>query len=56
MSNKGNVSDKVFKELARHFDARQIMEMTSAIGSYYGTALIMNALKIRLEKEEEVGE
>ena len=48
----GNVSDKVFKALEQHFDARGIMEITFAIGSYYGTALIMNALKIKLEKKK----
>jgi alkylhydroperoxidase family enzyme len=48
----GNVSDKVFKAMEKHFDARDIMEITFAIGSYYGTALIMNALKIRLEKKK----
>jgi len=48
----GNVSANVFKTLERHFTAQQIMELTFAIGSYYGTALIMNALKIRLEKKK----
>ena len=52
MSNKGNVSDKTFKDLARHFDAQQIMELIVAIGTYYGTALLMNALKIKLEKKK----
>jgi alkylhydroperoxidase family enzyme len=52
MSKLGNVSDKVFKALEQHFNARQIMELTFAIGNYYGTALIMNALKIKLEKKK----
>lgn len=50
---QGNVSDKVFAQLEKHFNARQIMELTFAIGSYYGIALIMNALKIRLEKKQK---
>jgi 4-carboxymuconolactone decarboxylase len=49
---QGDVSDKVFKALEKHFNARQLMELTFAIGSYYGTALIMNALKIKLEKNK----
>ena len=53
MSNKGNVSDKVFGELARHFDAQQIMELTSAIATYYGISLLMNAVKIKLEKKKK---
>lgn len=52
VSKLGNVSDKVFKAMERHFTARQIMELTFAIGNYYGTALIMNALKIKLEKKK----
>jgi alkylhydroperoxidase family enzyme len=52
VSKFGDVKDKVFKALERHFSAQQIMELTFAIGSYYGTALIMNALKIRLEKKK----
>jgi alkylhydroperoxidase family enzyme len=52
VSKFGDVSDKVFKAMERHFNAQQIMELTFAIGSYYGTALIMNAMKIRLEKKK----
>ncbi len=53
MSNKGNVSDRVFKELQQHFDAQQIMEVTCAIGTYYGISLLMNTLKIKLEKQKK---
>jgi alkylhydroperoxidase family enzyme len=52
MSKLGNVPDRVFKAMETHFDARGIMELTFAIGSYYGTALVMNALKIKLEKKK----
>jgi alkylhydroperoxidase family enzyme len=48
----GDVSDKTFKAMERHFSAPEIMELTFAIGNYYGTALIMNALKIKLEKKK----
>jgi alkylhydroperoxidase family enzyme len=53
MSNKGNVSDKVFHDLQRHFDARKIMELTSAIATYYGISLLMNALNLKLEKKKK---
>jgi alkylhydroperoxidase family enzyme len=53
MSNRGNVSDRTFNELARHFDARQIMELTSAIATYYGISLLMNALDLKLEKKKK---
>lgn len=53
MSNKGNVSDKAFKDLTRHFDTQQIMELTTAIATYYGISLLMNALKIKLEKKKK---
>lgn len=52
MSNFGKVADKTFKAIERHFTPQQIMELTFAIGSYYGTALMMNALKIKLEKQK----
>ena len=53
MSNKGNVSDRIFKDVARYFDAQQIMELTSAVATYYGISLLMNALKIKLEKKKK---
>ena len=46
----GNVSDATFKALSEHFTPQQIIELSFAIGTYYGTALVMNALKIQLEK------
>ena len=33
-----------------HFTPQEIMELSFAIGTYYGTALVMNALQIQLEK------
>ena len=52
VSKFGNVTDKTFKAMERNFTAQQIMELTFAIGSYYGTALMMNALKIKMEKQK----
>ena len=48
----GDVANKTFKAMERHFTPQQIMELTFASGTYYGTALIMNALKIKLENKK----
>lgn len=48
--DRGNVSDATFKAMEQHFTPQQITELSFAIGTYYGTALVMNALKIQLEK------
>jgi 4-carboxymuconolactone decarboxylase len=49
MADHGNVADQTFETLGRVFTPTQIMELSFAVGSYYGTALIMNALQIKLE-------
>jgi len=49
MADHGNVADQTFETLGRFFTPTQIMELSFAVGSYYGTALIMNALQIKLE-------
>jgi alkylhydroperoxidase family enzyme len=49
MADHGNVADATFNALGRCFTPEQIMELSFAVGSYYGTALIMNALQIKLE-------
>ena len=49
MADHGNVADATFDALGRFFSPEQIMELSFAVGSYYGTALIMNALQIKLE-------
>ena len=49
MADHGNVADQTFGTLRRFFMPTQIMELSFAVGSYYGTALIMNALQIKLE-------
>jgi alkylhydroperoxidase family enzyme len=50
MSDRGDVSDAVFAEMEKHFNAQEILELSFAVGIYYGTALVMNALQIQLEK------
>src|SRR5262245_42267129 len=49
MADQGNVTDATFGALEGFFPPEQIMELSFAVGSYYGTALIMNALQIKLE-------
>jgi alkylhydroperoxidase family enzyme len=49
MADYGNVADATFATLEKFFTAEQIMELSFAFGTYYGTALIMNALRIKLE-------
>lgn len=51
MADHGNVSDATFDAVGRFFTPTQIMELSFAVGSYYGTALIMNALQIKLESK-----
>jgi len=51
MTNKGDVDDATFDELARHFSPQEIVELTTTATLYYGTGLMMKALRIRLEPE-----
>jgi alkylhydroperoxidase family enzyme len=43
------VPDDVFGEVARHFDSRQIVELTVLIGSYNMNARVLAALELDLE-------
>jgi alkylhydroperoxidase family enzyme len=43
------VPDAVFAEVKRHFDARQIVELTVLVGSYNMNARVMQALQLDLE-------
>ena len=49
VADRGNVSDAAFADLEAYFTPQQIMELTYAAGSYYGTALITNALRLQPE-------
>jgi alkylhydroperoxidase family enzyme len=51
VSKLGDVSNKTYKAIERHFTPQQILELTFAIGTYYGNALVMNAMKIKMEKK-----
>jgi alkylhydroperoxidase family enzyme len=43
------VPDEVFAQVARHFDKRQIVELTVLIGSYNMNARVLQALQLDLE-------
>ena len=43
------VPDAVFAEVARHFDSRQIVELTVLIGTYNMNARVLQALELDLE-------
>jgi alkylhydroperoxidase family enzyme len=51
MADRGNVTDATFAQLGRFFTPQQVMELAFAFGTYYGTALIMNAMRIKLETD-----
>ena len=43
------VPDAVFAEVARHFNAREIVELTVLIGTYNMNARVLRALELDLE-------
>ena len=43
------VPDAVFAEVARHFNAREIVELTVLIGTYNMNARVLQALELDLE-------
>jgi 4-carboxymuconolactone decarboxylase len=49
---KGAVSDATFAELARHFNAQEIVEITYNSTSYYASGLYMKALGIMADPPE----
>jgi len=53
MCDRGNVSDATFAAMQAAFTSQQIVEVSFAVATYYGMALLMNALKLKLEKPQE---
>ena len=49
MTREIEVPDAVFAEVARHFDDRQIVELTVLIGTYNMNARVLQALELDLE-------
>ena len=50
-ADQGEVDDYTFAALARVFTPQEIVELTVTIATYYGTALIIKALGIRIEDD-----
>ena len=48
--SRGEVDDKTFAELARLFNAREIVEVTMIAANYMGTAMFTNALRVRIDE------
>ena len=49
MTREIEVPDAVFAEVTRHFDDRQIVELTVLIGTYNMNARVLQALELDLE-------
>jgi 4-carboxymuconolactone decarboxylase len=49
MTRDIDVPDPVFAEVARHFDSRQIVELTVLVGTYNMNARVLQALRLDLE-------
>jgi alkylhydroperoxidase family enzyme len=49
MTRDVTVPDAIFAEVKRHFDARQIVELTVLIGTYNMNARVLQALELDLE-------
>jgi alkylhydroperoxidase family enzyme len=47
----GEVDDATFDALAQHFSPQEVVELTVTVASYYGTALIIRALRIEVETD-----
>jgi AhpD family alkylhydroperoxidase len=51
MASGGEIDDATFAALERHFTPQEIVELTVTVASYYGTALIIRALRIEVETD-----
>ena len=51
MTKMGDVDDFIYEEMARHFSPQEILEITFTACLYFGTGLMMKALRIQLEPE-----
>jgi 4-carboxymuconolactone decarboxylase len=49
MTREIRVGDEIFAELVRHFDTRQIVDLTVLIGSYNMNGRVLEALQLDLE-------
>lgn len=51
--NKGEVDDATFAGMERHFSAQEILELTLCFTNYYGSGLMMRALRIAIDAPEK---
>ena len=51
MTQMGDVDDAIFAEMSRHFSSQEILEITFTACLYFGTGIMMKALRIKLEPE-----
>ncbi|MGH2808261.1 MAG: carboxymuconolactone decarboxylase family protein [Actinomycetota bacterium] len=49
LHNTSSVSDELFNELTRHFDAPQIIELCLTSGWYHALSFVINAARLPLE-------
>lgn len=54
VSDGGNVDDPTYEAFAQFFTAKEIVEITVTIVSYYANVLLTKALKIEVEKDGRV--
>jgi alkylhydroperoxidase family enzyme len=50
---KGEVDDATFAGMERHFSPQEILELTLCFTSYYGSGLMMRALRIAIDAPEK---
>jgi alkylhydroperoxidase family enzyme len=51
VTNRGEVDDATYDQLAKAFNPREIVELTISISAYTSTALFTKALKIKIEND-----
>ena len=51
---KGDVADVTWDAMAKHFVPQEIVELSAAIGNYWGNGLLAKALRVKLEATTRV--
>ena len=50
--NRGDTPDDVFAELSRHFQPREIVELTHTSTTYWATGVFIRAMQIQIDPED----
>jgi alkylhydroperoxidase family enzyme len=50
----GDVTDAAWEAMTKHYSPREIVELSTAIGNYYGNGLLTKALRVKLETTDRV--